>query len=425
MSTPTSALDPETLAAALDAADRLELGVFSVPVPVGTRPSSPDSTIYMVHATLDHLAAFYATWAQRSGWQFENVLDNDRYKAITFKRDAWTFELRIGTWIHGENTLHFEWPRGTTATLVSGSRGSAEAPALPPVTRARPPVQEARPTAALHTIKHLLADSGLVFAAKDHTVWLIDPHARSAMLLAEMMRGSWEKSVDGLAADDGDVLVLTSVPLTIWRLDPATGERSSVEVALDAFVRAFTCVEHVGYAACDDGRVVAITLATGAVTELARVSGHVYALAGHADTLYVASEKVVHAIDLVSHETREIVTLPQAARGLASDGTALYTLHGGGIGQIDLATGTWSQIAGKPELGAGNLLVRSSEPAPDGIAERAVIDYAQRMSYDSGSLWFTEITPVRDDAGGLRFPEKERVRRLALAERYVMTLDLA
>jgi hypothetical protein len=410
MSTPTFAVDPEVLAAALDAADRLELGVFSVPVPVGARSNSPDSTIYLVHATLDYLAAFYVTWAQRSGWQFESVLDNDRYKAITFKRDAWTFELRIGTWIFGENMLAFEWPRGTTATLVSGSRGSAEVPALPPVTRARPPVPDARPTAALHTIDHLLADSGLVFAAKDHTVWLIDPPARSAMLLAEMMRGSSAKSVRGLAVDDGDVLVLTSVPLTIWRLDPVAGERSSVEVALDVFVHAFTCIEHVGYAACEDGRVVAITLATGAVTELARSFGYVRALAGHAGTLYVASEKVVHAIDLVSHETREIVTLPQAALGLASDGTALYTLHGRGIGQLDLATGTWSQIAGKPELGAGNLLVLSGEPPPDGVAERAVIDSARCVSYDSGGLWFAE---------------RERVRRFSFAERYVMTLELA
>src|SRR5262245_22569811 len=128
MSTPTFAVDPEVLAAALDAADRLELGVFSVPVPVGARPNSPDSTIYFVHATLDYLAAFDVTWAQRSGGQFESVLDNDRYKALTFKRDAWTFDLRIATWIFGENTLAFEWPRGTAATLVSGRRGSAEVP---------------------------------------------------------------------------------------------------------------------------------------------------------------------------------------------------------------------------------------------------------------------------------------------------------
>jgi len=417
MSTPSFPVDPETLAAALEAADLLELGAFRVPVPVGARPSSPDSMSYLVQGTLDYLAAFYTTWSQQSGWQFEIVLDNDRFKAITFKRDAWTFELRITTWIFGENALTFEWPRGTIATLVSGSRGSVEVPPLPPVTRARPavtharpPVQEASPPAALHPIDHLLADGGLVFAAKDHAVWLIDPPARSAMLLAEMMRGSSAKSVRGLAADDGDVLVLTSVPLTIWRLDLTAGEHRPVEVALDVFVQAFTCVEHVGYAAHDDGRVVAITLATGAVTELARFPGYVRALAGHAGTLHVASENVVHAIDLVSHETREVVTLPRAVLGLASDGAALYTLHGSGIGQLDLATGTWSQIAGKPELGAGNLLVLSGEPPPDGVTERAVIDSARCVSYDSGGLWFTE---------------RARVRRFALAERHVMTLDLA
>jgi hypothetical protein len=146
------------------------------------------------------------------------------------------------------------------------------------------------------------------------------------------------------------------------------------------------------------------------VTELARFSGDVRTLAGHAGALYVAVEKAVHAIDLVTHETREVVTLPQAALGLASDGRALYTLHRRGIGQIDLATGTWSQIAGKPELGAGNLLVLSGAPAPDGIVERAVIDSAQCVSYDSGGLWFAE---------------RDRVRRFALVERYVMTLDLA
>jgi hypothetical protein len=414
MSTLIFAVDPE-ITAALDAADRLDLGMFSVPVPVGARADSPTSSRYLVQATLDHLAAFYMTWAQRSGWQFESVLDNDRYKGITFMRDAWTFELRISTWIFGENALSFEWPSGTTATLVSGSRGSTEAPALPPVTAARPPDQQAWPIAELQTIDHLLAHGGLVFAARDHRVWLVDPRARTAMLLAEMMRGSTSRSVGALAVDDGDVLALTRAPLTIWRLDPATGVRSSVEVALDEFVRAFTCVERVGYAACEDGRVMAIALATGEATELARFSGYVHALAGHAGALYVAVEKAVHAIDLESRRTREVVTLPRAALGLACDDTTLYTLHGGGIGQVDLATGMWSQIAGKPELGAGNLLALSGASPPDGVAERAVIDSAYRMSYDAGGLWFAERSP---------FAERVRVRRLALAEAYVTTLDL-
>jgi hypothetical protein len=409
MSTPTVPVDPESLATALEAADALDLGVFRVPVPVGARPSSPGSTSYLVQATIDDLAAFYTTWAAQRGWSFEIVLDNDRYKALAFKRDAWTFELRISTWIFGENTLTFGWPGGAIATRVSARRGSVEAPALPPVTHARPPVQAAASPASLHPIDHLLADGGLVFAAKDHSVWLIDPPAGSAMLLAKMMGGGRATSVRGLAADDGDVLVMTSVPLTIWRFDRATGERGSVEVALDAFVQAFTCVEHVGYAACDDGRIAAIALATGAITELARVPGGVRALTGHAGTLYAAIDNVVHAIDLGSHETRELATLPRAVLGLANDGTTLYTLHGGGIGQLEPATGTWSQIAGKPGLGAGNLLALSGEPAADGVAERAAIDAARRVSYDAGGLWFTEHA---------------RVRRLALAERHVMTLDL-
>src|SRR4051812_48144005 len=99
-----------TLLAALDAADVLELGLFSVPAPVGTRASSPGSRIYLVEGTLDHLAAFYTTWAEQRGWQLEAVLDNDRFKAFTFKRDAWAFELTIATWIFGESSLTFEWP---------------------------------------------------------------------------------------------------------------------------------------------------------------------------------------------------------------------------------------------------------------------------------------------------------------------------
>jgi hypothetical protein len=146
-------------------------------------------------------------------------------------------------------------------------------------------------------------------------------------------------------------------------------------------------------------------------TEIARLSGDVSALAGHTGALYVAVENDVHAIDLGSYATRHVATLSRAVRGLASDGASLYTLHGGGIGQLDVRTGGWSQIAGKPQLGAGNRLVLSiDEPPPDGVVEHAVIDAAQRISYDTGGLWFSDCA---------------RLRRLALAERYVTTLALA
>jgi hypothetical protein len=251
--------DP-ALVAEIDAADRIDVGAFSVPLPLSARPSP---SCYFVRATLDHLAAFYTCWAQRNGWLFEMVLDNDRYKAISLRRDTWTFDIRITTWINGENSVVFEWPTGTTATLVVNA---VPTPSLPPVTRARPQVPGAAMQGPLGDVEALLADGGLVFAATDHAVWLIDPAARTSTLLAEFS----PMYVRGLAADGGDVLVRTSVSQTIWRIDPTTGTRTPVEMLFDGFIRAFAYLDQTGYVAYDDGRVVAIGVVSRDTTEFGR-----------------------------------------------------------------------------------------------------------------------------------------------------------
>lgn len=389
--------DP-ALVAEIDAADRIDAGGFSVPLPRSARPSSSS---YFVRATLDHLAAFYTCWAQRAGWLFERVLDNDRYKAISFRRDGWTFDLRIQTWILGENVVSFEWPAGTTATLVVHAVAT---PSLPPVTRPR--AAGAAMTGPLGEVDALLADGGLVFAGKGHAVWLIDPAARTSTLFAELTGGRSPMSVRGLAADGADVLVRTSVTQVMWRIEP-TGARTQIALPLAGFVRAFACLDQVGYFACDD-RIVAIVLATGAQAELGRFAD-TRALCARDGELYVAADRAVHAIDLTTRATRELAILAKPALGLASDGAGLYTLHDGGIGRIDLATSVWTQIAGMPDLGAGNYLALAGKPAPDGIADRAIIDTARHLSYDAGGLWFSERT---------------RLRRLALAERHVTSLEL-
>jgi hypothetical protein len=221
--------------------------------------------------------------------------------------------------------------------------------------------------------------------------------------------------VRGLAADGGDVLVRTFIPQAIWRIDPTTGTRTPIQIALPGYVRAFTYLDHIGYFACDDGRLVAIVLSTGDATELGRFPD-TRGLCARDGVLYVAADRAVHSIDLATGATRDLAELAKPAVGLASDGAYLYTLHGGGIGRLDLATRSWTQIAGMPELGAGNLmalgvenLLSADKPLPDGIAERAIIDSARHISYDAGGLWFSDHA---------------RLRRLALAERHVTTLEL-
>jgi hypothetical protein len=72
---------------------------------------------------------------------------------------------------------------------------------------------------------------------------------------------------------------------------------------------------------------------------------------------------------------------------------------------------TLSRSISRPARGRRSPASPSSGNLPlDGVVERAMIDSARRVSYDSGGLWSTE---------------PGRVRRFALAERHVMTLDLA
>jgi hypothetical protein len=395
-----SAHDP-SLVAELDAADRIDAGGFWVPLPQSARPSA---STYLVRATLDHLAAFYTCWAQRAGWRFEMVLDNDRYKAISFRHDGWTFDIQLSRWINGENAVSFEWPAGTTATLVINAVAT---PSLPPVTRERPRALGAAMPGPLGEVDALLANGGVVFAATGHAVWLIDPVARTSTLFAELTRGTSSMSVRGLAADGADLLVRTSVPQAIWRIDP-TGARTEIAIPLAGYLRAFAYLDQVGYFACDDGRVVAIVLSTGVATDLGQFS-EPHALCARDGVLYVAAGRAVHAIDLSTRATRELATLSKTTLGLASDGASLYTLHDRGIGRIDLATSAWTQIAGMPDLGAGNYLAMEGKPPPDGIVDRAIIDSARYLSYDAGGLWFSERT---------------RLRRLALAERHVTSLEL-
>ena len=395
--------DP-ALVAEIDAADRIDVGAFAVPLPLSARPGGD---CYFVRATVDHLAAFYTCWAQRNGWLFQMVLDNDRWKAISLRRDTHTFDIRITTWINGENSVVFEWPAGTTATLVVNA---VQTPALPPVTRARPQVPGPAMPGPLGDVEALLADGGLVFAATDQAVWMIDPAARTRLLLAEFS----PMYVRGLAADRGDVLVRTSAGQTIWRVDPTTGARTQVGMSFNGFIRAFAYLDQTGYVAYDDGRVVAMGVVSRDVTELGGFTDP-RALCARDGVLYVAADRAVHSIDLATGATRDLAELPKPAVGLASDGACLYTLHGGGIGRIDLATRSWTQIAGMPELGAGNLLalgvgsLLADTPRPDGIADRAIIESARHISYDAGGLWFAERT---------------RLRRFALVERHVMTLEL-
>ncbi|HET9620787.1 MAG TPA: hypothetical protein VFP84_05455 [Kofleriaceae bacterium] len=393
------AYDP-ALVAELDAGDRVDAGEVSLPLPRSARPSGED---YFVRDSLDRLVAFYTCWAQRAGWLREMVLDNERWKAMSFRRAGATFDIRMKTWVFGENLLTFEWPAGTTATRAVRAVAT---PALPPVTRARPPVPGAAMRGPLGEVDALLADGGLVFAAKGDAVWLIDPAARTSTLFAGLARGNPPASVRGLAADGPDLLVRTSVTQLMWRID-ATGAHTRITLPIAGFVRAFAYLAPVAYFACDN-RILAVVLSTGEATELGTLPD-IRALCARDGVLYVAAGGAVHALDLATRAMRPLVTLAKPVLGLASDGAGLYTLHDGGIGRVDLATSAWTQIAGMPELGAGNYLAMGREAPADGIAERAIIDSARLLSYDAGGLWFSERT---------------RLRRLALAERHVTSLEL-
>jgi hypothetical protein len=106
-------------------------------------------------------------------------------------------------------------------------------------------------------------------------------------------------------------------------------------------------------------------------------------------------DRVICSIDPVTHAVTRIVELPKAASHLASDGKQLYTLHRSAIGSVDLATRSFTQCAGQPELGAGQMLAAGGGAARDGVNEGAVIESARFLSYDAGNLWFTDNGRLR------------------------------
>lgn len=111
--------------------------------------------------------------------------------------------------------------------------------------------------------------------------------------------------------------------------------------------------------------------------------------------LYAIDERVISSIDPKTYKVTKLVEISAAASALTSDGKRLYTLHSSAIGCVDLAERSFAQIAGQPQVGAGQMLAAGGGVVRDGIGEGAVIESARFLSYDAGNLWFTDDGRLR------------------------------
>lgn len=407
------AQDP-ALVAEIDEMDRLivdELAV-AVPLPVSAQREAPScaSINFQAAGSVQHVAALYRCWAQREGWVIDDILDNDRHVAVTVRRpdSKLQFELRIGHWIFGRVTLAIEFPHEVNATILPGKRHTSGCPAPPPITRERLPALPPPATEIfLDSPEALLADGGLLFVSQHEAIWMIDPHAKTKTLVASLPR----TRVRGLVAlDDGTILGFSALPITLYRL-PAG---STIAVTTNStYGRALARIGDVAYVLSDSGRLIEVTLSTGAIADIADFTidgSSSSSLAAVGGTLYIAHDKLISAVDPITHAVRELIELPKAALYLASDDVSLFTAHSRALGRIDPITRTFEQIAGQPQLGDGQILDMSGGRSLDGPREAAVIDKARLLSHDAGNLWFT------DNSG---------LRRFNLASRHLATLDFA
>jgi hypothetical protein len=398
--------DP-ALVAELEVIDRLVVDEIALPLPLSAQrqAANNDRCIDFVAAgSARHIAALFRCWAQRERWAVETVLDDDTRQAFELRRDQHRIEVRIATWIHSRVSIAIEFPRSVTATVVRGHRSNVRPPPPPPITRERlaeVPAAGAESIDILDMPDAVLADGGLVFVSKDKNVWMIDPHARTTILVA----ASLDRTLRGLVADGPALVGFASLPVAQWRFEDAT----MLPLTTDStYALSFTMIDGTSFVGCDDGRLLRAS-STGAVAEIARF-GKCRALTHVGGMLYVSDERLICAVNPATREVTTLLELPQAAHELASDGQDLYALFSSAIGRIDLATRAFVQIAGQPELGRGQMLDASKGAARDGVAEVAVIESARCLSYDHGALWFT-------DRGRLRFFD--------IAKRFVCTYDVS
>jgi hypothetical protein len=383
--------------------EELEL---SLPLPVRAEQqtqSDAKTVTFLVVGDRPHLNALYRAWAPGAGWLLEMVLDNERYSAFELTREGVVIGVRLTHWIDGRIMLSIELPRPLTATAVVRQASMIVGPTLPPITRERLPALPSGET-SLEQPGALLADGGLLFLAAGYDVWMIDPHARTKDLVASTNG----VRMRGLVADGAGLLGMSSA-VTLYGIG---GTAVPPVVVNDlAFGVSLCRIGSTAFVACDDGQILAARLPTGEV--LARIAGFtkdLRALTRADATLYAVDARVISSIDPATYDVTRIFELPTAAVSIASDGDRIYTLHSRAIGCVDLATRSFTQLAGRPQLGARQMLDASGGAARDGIAESAVIEAPRFLSYEAGSLWFT------DDG---------RLRHFEIATRRTTTLELA
>jgi hypothetical protein len=389
-------VDP-ALVAEIEAIDRVvveELGVkLPLPLYAELQTSRDARTVtYLATGELVHLGALYRGWAASAGWLFESVLDNDRYAAFELRREGVVIGVRLNPWIYGKIQIAIELPRPFTATVVPGKRPPSPAPKFPPITRERlPALPSPSEATVLDQPVALLADGGLVFVANEYDVWMIDPGARAKTLVASKQG----VRMRALVPDGTGLLGMSATPVTLHRIGGA-GTEPIVVKEDQSYGIALCCVGATAFIACDDGRILAVRVPTGElVEEAAGFTKELRALISVDGMLYALEGRVISSFDPTTHQITKIIELPKAANALASDGKRLYTLHSSAIGAVDLAERSFTQCAGQPQLGAGQLLAAGGGAARDGIGEGAVIESARLLSYDAGNLWFTDNGKLR------------------------------
>ncbi len=377
---------------------------LSLPLPLWAELQTSRDTktvTFLATGELAHLGALYRAWAPGAGWLVETILDNDRYSAFELQREGIVIGLRLNTWINGRIQIAIELPRPLTATVVLAQRPKVVLK-LPPITRERLPALPSEATSLEQPVA-LLADGGLVFIANEYDVWMIDPHTCQKTLVASR-KGVRMRA---LVPDGAGLLGMSSTPVTLHGIGA-----DAVPIVVDdrAYGVALCRVGSTAFIGCDDGRILAVKLPSGeVVAELAGFSKELRALTRADAMVYALDERVISAIDPATHEVTKLIELPNAASSLASDGKRLFTLHSSAIGCVDLAERSFTQLAGQPQFGAGQMLAAGGGAARDGIGEGAVIESARFLSYDAGNLWFTD---------------RERLRRYEIKALQTRTLEL-
>lgn len=385
-------VDP-ALVAELAKIDRLVVDELrlSLPLPLWAElQTSRDAKTVTFLATgeLVHLGLLYRAWAPGAGWLVDTILDNDRYSAFELQREGTVIGVRLNPWINGRIQIAIELPRPLTATVVLAPSPKVVLK-LPPITRERLPALPSEGTALDQPVA-LLADGGLVFVANEYDVWMIDPHTSTKTLVAS----NKGMRMRALVPDGSGLLGMSATPVTLHSI----GSSGAPPIVVDdrAYGIALCRVGSTAFIGCDDGRILAVRLPTGEViAEIAGFTKELRALTRADAMLYALDERVISSIDPMTFEVTKIIELPKAASSLASDGNRLYTLHSAAIGAVDLAERSFTQVAGQPQLGAGQRLAAGGGAARDGIGEGAVIESARFLSYDAGNLWFTDSGRIR------------------------------